>query len=100
MAPALNELEAAKLSASARAGAAEISAGWLFSIALLNIPGPPNALLLSALARRAGTLTGEWNPSVCAVDCTNLHTVQPKCSGGGAGVSIRTFDLPVGFAGK
>ena len=35
----------ASVSVSAFAGAAEISAGWLFSIAPLNMPGPPKALL-------------------------------------------------------
>src|SRR5216684_8462353 len=77
---ALSELEAAKPSASALAGAAEISAGWFFSIAPLNMPGPPNALLLRAPARRAGVLTGEWNPRVCAVDCTILPKAHPECS--------------------
>ena len=97
---ALSELEAAKPSASALVGAAEISADWLFSIAPLNIPGPPSALLLRAPARRAGVRTGEWSPSVRAVDWTILQTVQPKCSCGGAGVRIRTFDFPAAFAGK
>ena len=64
------------------------------------MPGPPNALLLRAPERRAGVRTGEWNPRVCAVDWTILQTVQPKCSCGGAGVNTRTFDLPVGFAGR
>src|SRR5260221_1550550 len=97
---ALSELEAAKPPTSALSGAAAISVGWLFSIAPLNMPGPPNALLLRTPARRAGVLTGEWNPSVRAVDWTILQTVQPKCSCGGAGLSTRTFDLPVGLAGK
>src|SRR5713226_4859510 len=97
---ALSELEAAKPSASALVGAAEISAGWFFSIAPLNMPCPPIVLLPSASARRAGAPAGECRRSVRAVDWTILQTVQPKCSCGGAGVRIRTFDLPVGFAGK
>src|ERR1041385_6015395 len=100
MALGLSELEAAKISASALAGAADISAGWFFSMAPLNMPGPPRALLLSAPARRAGVFTGEWNPRLCAVDCTILQTVQPRCSGGGGGVSRRTFDFPEVFAGR
>src|ERR1700739_281792 len=96
----LRELEAATLSESAFAGAAEISAGSFFSMAPLNMPGPPKALLLRAPARRAGTLTGEWNPRVCAADCLILQIVQPRCSGCGGGVSSRTFDLPAAFAGR
>src|SRR6476646_4045983 len=83
IAPALSEPEAARVSVSAFAGAAEISAGWFFSIAPLNMPGPPNALLPSAPARSAGLLTGECNSKVCSVDCMNLQTLQPGCSGAG-----------------
>src|SRR5712671_2817211 len=97
---ALSELEAAKPSASALVGAAEISADWLFSIAPLNIPGPPSALVLRAPARRAGLPTGEWRCNVRAVDCTILPSAKPKCSWGGAGVNIRTCDLAAAFVGR
>src|SRR5882724_3345891 len=97
---ALSELEAAKPPTSAFSGAAAISEGWFFSRVALNMPCPPIVLLPSASARRAGAPAGECRRSVRAVDWTILQTVQPKCSCGGAGVSTRTFDLPVGFAGK
>src|SRR6476646_3943993 len=100
IAPALSEPEAARVSGSAFAGAAEISAGWFFSIAPLNMPGPPNALLPRVLDRSAGALAGECNPRVCAVDCMNLQTVQPGWSGAGGGVIRRTFDLSAAFAGR
>src|ERR1700727_121790 len=96
-APWLRKSELARLPPSSFSTAAETSVDWLFSRVLLNMPGPPSALLPKALAWRAGVTVRRRN--VWAVACATLHRAQVKRSDEGAGVKRRTVDLPAAFAG-
>src|SRR5947209_888626 len=93
IAPELNASDLARLPLSFFSGAAAASTDWLFARLLLNIPGPPNALLPRLLARRAGLVPGVCRCKLRAVAVAIFPSISPKCSFGGLGVSIRTLDL-------